>query len=54
MVIQVTWHPEFGYPTSVYIDQSRMIADEEQWWTIESLELLPEPVPAALPSGLLR
>ncbi len=55
VVIQVTWHREFGYPTSVYIDQSRMIADEEQWWTIESLEPLPEPpVPAALPLGLLR
>ena len=36
--IRVTWDPQFGYPRSVFIDQSLMIADEEQSWTIESLE----------------
>ncbi len=39
--IRVTWDRQFGYPRSVFIDQSLMIADEEQSWTIESLE--PEP-----------
>ena len=36
--IRVTWDRQFGYPRSVFIDQSLMIADEEQSWTIESLE----------------
>lgn len=36
--IRVTWDPQFGYPRSVFIDQSLLIADEEQFWTIESLE----------------
>ena len=36
--ISVTWHPEFGYPSSVGIDQSLLIADEEQYWTIGFLE----------------
>ena len=39
--INVTWHPEFGYPSVAAIDQSLMIADEEQYWAIETLELLP-------------
>ena len=36
--IRVTWDPQFGYPRSVFIDQSLLIAVEEQFWTIESLE----------------
>ena len=36
--ISVTWHPEFGYPSSVGIDQSLLIADEEQYWTIGFLD----------------
>ena len=36
--IRVTWDRQFGYPRSVFIDQSLMIADEEQSWTIEFLE----------------
>ena len=36
--ISVTWHPEFGYPSSAGIDQSLLIADEEQYWTIGFLE----------------
>jgi hypothetical protein len=33
-VIDVTWHPDLGYPMSGFIDFSRLIADEEQSWTI--------------------
>ena len=36
--IEVTWDPEFGYPRSAAIDQSLLIADEEQYWSIEFLE----------------
>ena len=32
--IVVTYNKTFGYPQSVFIDMSRMIADEEQGWTI--------------------
>ena len=34
--IEVTWHPEFGFPSSAFIDLSLLIADEEQGWTIKS------------------
>ena len=34
-MIDVTWHPDFGYPSSCYIDFSTLIADEEQGWTID-------------------
>ena len=36
--IEVTWDPELGYPRSAAIDQSLLIADEEQYWSIEFLE----------------
>ena len=36
--IEVTWDPEFGYPRSAAIDQSLLIADEEQYWSIGFLE----------------
>ena len=36
--IEVTWDPEFGYPRSAAIDQSLLIADEEQYWSTEFLE----------------
>ena len=36
--IEVTWDPEFGYPRSAAIDQSLLIADEEQYWSIVFLE----------------
>ena len=32
--IDVTYNKIYGFPQSVYIDMSRMIADEEQGWTI--------------------
>jgi len=35
--IQVTWHPDLGYPVTGFIDVSVQIADEEQSWTIHSL-----------------
>ena len=38
--VEVTWHPEFGYPASGFIDISTLIADEEQSWTILSLSPL--------------
>lgn len=39
-IVDVTWHPEFGYPESGFIDISTLIADEEQSWTILSLSPL--------------
>ena len=35
--VQVTYHPQMGYPLTIYIDVSTMIADEEQGYTIEEL-----------------
>jgi len=35
--VNVTYHPELGYPQTIYIDVSTMIADEEQGYTIENL-----------------
>lgn len=35
--VNVTYHPEMGYPLTIYIDVSEMIADEEQGYTIENL-----------------
>jgi hypothetical protein len=34
--IVVTYDKVFGFPSSVFIDISTMIADEEQGWTISS------------------
>jgi hypothetical protein len=34
--IEATWHPDFGFPTSCFIDFSTLIADEEQGWTIDA------------------
>jgi len=34
--IEVTWHPEFGFPSSCYIDYFAFLADEEQGWTIDA------------------
>ena len=36
--IEVTWDPELGYPRSAAIDQSLLIADEEQYWSIGFVE----------------
>ena len=35
--IEVTWDREYGYPRDAAIDQSLLIADEEQYWSIESI-----------------
>ena len=35
--VNVTYHPEMGYPLTIYIDVSQMMADEEQGYTIEEL-----------------
>lgn len=35
--IDVTYDPKLGYPSSVYVDQSFMIADEELSYTIKNL-----------------
>ena len=40
--IEVRWDPEFGYPRSAAIDQSLLIADEEQYWSIGFLEPIRE------------
>ena len=36
--IEVTWDPDLGYPRSAAIDQSLLIADEEQYWSIGFVE----------------
>ena len=38
--IEVTWDPDYGYPRTVAIDRSLLIADEEQYWSIESFGAL--------------
>lgn len=35
--VNVTYHPEKGYPLTILIDVSTMIADEEQGYTVEEL-----------------
>jgi hypothetical protein len=35
--VNVTYHAEMGYPLTIYIDVSQMIADEEQGYTVEEL-----------------
>jgi Family of unknown function (DUF6174) len=35
--VNVTFHPEMGYPLTIFIDVSKMIADEETGYTIEEL-----------------
>ncbi len=35
--VTVTYHPDKGYPLTIYIDVSQMIADEEQGFTVENL-----------------
>ena len=36
--VDVTYHPTLGYPMSLYIDVSEMMADEEVGYTVEGLE----------------
>jgi len=36
-MVNVTYHPEMGYPLTIFIDVSKMIADEEQGYTVEEL-----------------
>ena len=38
--IEVTWDPELGYPRSAAIDQSLLIADEEQYWSIGFVDVI--------------
>ena len=38
--IEVTWDPELGYPRSAAIDQSLLIADEEQYWAIGFVDVI--------------
>lgn len=35
-IIEVKWHPQFGFPSSGFIDVSTLIADEEESWAIDS------------------
>jgi hypothetical protein len=35
--VTVTYHAESGYPLTVYIDVSQLMADEEQGFTVENL-----------------
>jgi len=35
--VDVTYHPQLGYPLTIYIDVSEMIADEEQGYAVENL-----------------
>ena len=35
--VNVTYHPTMGYPLTIYIDVSQLMADEEQGYTVEEL-----------------
>lgn len=35
--VQVTYHPDLGYPLTIFIDVSQTIADEEQGYTVKAL-----------------
>ena len=35
--VNVTYHPEMGYPLTIYIDVSSLMADEEQGFTVAQL-----------------
>jgi hypothetical protein len=37
VVVEVQYHQEKGYPVSVYIDQDKMIADEEMGYSVTDL-----------------
>ncbi len=37
VVVEVQYHPEKGYPVSVYIDQDKMIGDEEMGYSVTDL-----------------
>jgi hypothetical protein len=39
--IAVEYHPQYGYPTSISIDYSFQVADDEFWITAEALTPLP-------------
>lgn len=41
-IIDITWDPDTGYPAKGFIDLSQLIADEEEGWMIESLQVLPQ------------
>jgi hypothetical protein len=45
--IRASYDPRLGYPTSVFVDQSRTMADEEQ--RLEASDLVPWPVTLAEP-----
>src|SRR5690606_23652442 len=36
-VLEVTYHPRYGYPTRIYIDYSAQTADEEVGFTLSNL-----------------
>jgi hypothetical protein len=38
--LSVTYHPSLGYPTQISIDYDAQMADEEQYLTIENLEVI--------------
>jgi len=44
--ITVSYNPKYGYPTSISIDQSEMIADEEIYLTISNFQVISSPFPA--------
>jgi hypothetical protein len=35
--VNVTYNPDLGYPTDLYIDVSQLIADEEVGYTVTNL-----------------
>ena len=49
--VRVTYDPTYGYPTSIFIDQSRQIADEETSFTIKDFQRNDEPIFTTLALG---
>lgn len=39
-VVEVDYNPDFGYPASVFIDESMNLQDEEIAWTVQNLVTL--------------
>ncbi len=50
-VVKVNYDPTYGYPTSIFIDQSTFIADEEMSFTINNFQRNDEPVFTTLAVG---
>jgi hypothetical protein len=40
--VEVSFHPETGYPARIHVDRHTMISDDEVTWHLGELEALPD------------